>query len=126
MYLNKKVLVAGGTGTIGVPLVKELLKRGAVVRVASLDAEGVARERLGREIEYLQLDLTEKENCRSSVSGCDYVFNLLGIKGSVGIGETKVASYLVPMLRFQTNLMESAFEAVVDRFLFVGRVSQQG
>ena len=50
------------------------------------------------------------------------VFNLVGIKGSVGIGETKVASYLVPMLRFQTNLMEASFLEGVDRFLFVGSV----
>ena len=33
MYNNKKVLVAGGTGTIGVPLVKMLQERGANIKV---------------------------------------------------------------------------------------------
>ena len=50
------------------------------------------------------------------------VFNLVGIKGSVGIGETKVASYLVSMLRFQTNLMEASFLEGIKKFLFVGSV----
>ena len=36
-YKNKKVLVTGGTGLIGRPLVKLLLEEGAIVTVASLD-----------------------------------------------------------------------------------------
>jgi GDP-L-fucose synthase len=47
---------------------------------------------------------------------------MVGIKGSVGIGETKVASYFVPMLRFQTNLMDAAFRSKVSRYLFVSSV----
>jgi GDP-L-fucose synthase len=56
------------------------------------------------------------------VQGADYVLNLVGIKGSVGIGQNKVASYLVPMLLFQTHLMEAAFRSQVSRFLFVGSI----
>ena len=36
-FKRKKVLVAGGTGLIGVPLVELLLAQGAEVRIASLD-----------------------------------------------------------------------------------------
>ena len=36
-YKNKKVLVTGGTGLIGVPLVEMLLNQGADVTVVSLD-----------------------------------------------------------------------------------------
>ena len=121
-YKGRKVLVAGGTGTIGVPLVNELVKRGAFVRVVSADDESLARARLGTQIEFQSMDLTSSENCTRAVRDQEFVFNLVGIKGSVGIGQTRVASYFVPMLRFQTNLMEASFEAGVSRFLFVGSI----
>ena len=38
MYKNKKVLVAGGTGTIGVPVVKKLIELQAKVTVISMDS----------------------------------------------------------------------------------------
>lgn len=121
-YKNKKILVAGGTGTIGIPLVKKLIERGAKVTVVSLDSLDFAESVLGPNIIFKRYDLTIQKNCMKAVKGQQMVFNLLGIKGSVGIGETKVASYLVPMLRFQTNLMEAAFIENVERFLFIGSV----
>jgi len=122
MYKNKKVLVAGGTGTIGIPLVGKLAAQGADVTVVSLDAPEVAERLLGKEVRFLKRDLTTLENCLAATKGQDYVFNLVGIKGSTGIGEKKVASYLVPMLWFQTNLMEAAFRNKVSRFLFTGSI----
>ena len=121
-YKGRKVLVAGGTGTIGVPLVKELVGRGAYVKVVSTDDSSIARARLGNAVDFKSMDLANLENCHSAVKDCEFVFNLVGIKGSVGIGQTRVASYLVPMLRFQTNLMEASFESGVSRFLFVGSI----
>ena len=122
MYRGAKVLVAGGTGTIGVQVVRQLLAKDAIVTVVSLDTEEYAYNLFGTGIHFIKTDLTSLENCKKAVKGQDMVFNLVGIKGSVGIGETKVASYLIPMLRFQTNLMEAAFEENVKRFLFVGSV----
>ena len=121
-FKSKRVLVAGGTGTIGVPLVKELQARGAHVTIVSLDSVVLARARLGDDISFITADLTDIDECNSVVRGQEFVFNLVGIKGSVGIGQTKVASYLIPMLRFQTNLMEASFKAGVQRFLFVGSI----
>ena len=37
MFRGKQVLVAGGTGLIGIPLVEMLVAQGAKVRIASLD-----------------------------------------------------------------------------------------
>jgi len=121
-YRGKKVLVAGGTGTIGIPLVKELLKREAVVTTVSLDSNEYVHKVLGSNVSHFQLDLTDMENCLSVVSGQDYVFNLLGRKGSVGIGGTKAASYFYPALVGQTHLMEAAFRHRIERFLYVSSV----
>ena len=122
MYKNKRVLVAGGTGTIGIPLVRRLLESGAIVTVVSIDRPEYAKMLFGNQVDFVQSDLTIFENCRTVTHGQHYVFNMVGIKGSTGIGETKVASYLVPMLLFQTNLMEAAFRNNVARYLFVSSI----
>lgn len=122
MYTNKKALVAGGTGTVGIPLVHKLARLGANLTVASLDNEEYATEVLGDAAEFIHADLTNMESCLHVTKGQDYVLNLLGMKGSTGIGTTKAASYFVPMIRYQTNLMDAAFRSGVERYLFVSSV----
>ncbi len=123
-FHGKRILVAGGTGTIGIPVVSRLIAKGAHVHVVSMDDESYASRVLPDDVVFERLDLTTLDNCLAVTKNKDYVFNLLGIKGSVGIGQKKVASYLVPMLWFQTNLMESAFRNNVSRFLFVGSICE--
>ena len=122
MYNQKKVLVAGGTGTIGIPLVKILIEQGADVTVVSMDFPEYAKKVLGPDVRFSRIDLTDFQNCLQATKKKDYVFNLIGIKGSVGIGETKVASYFFPMILFQTYLMEAAFRNSVSRYLFVSSI----
>lgn len=119
---GKKVLVAGGTGTIGIPLVKKLVTYGAEVKVVSMDSPDYAKSVFKNDITFIQKDLTNLEHCMDVVKDQECVFNLVGIKGSTGIGETKVASYLVSMLWFQTNLMEAAFRNDISRYLFVSSI----
>ena len=119
---NKKILVAGGTGTIGSQLVPKLIKYGNDVTVVSMDSPDYANQVLGPDVHFIQSDLTDLDNCLTVTKGHEQVYNLVGIKGSVGIGETKVASYFVPMLRFQTNLMDAAFKNEVGRYMFVSSV----
>jgi GDP-L-fucose synthase len=122
MYQGKKVLVAGGTGTIGIPVVRQLVASGARVTVVSMDTPEYAAFLYGERVAFRRSDLTRLENCLSATEGQDYVFNLVGIKGSVGIGESKVADYFVPMLWYQTNLMEAAFRNRVSRYMFVSSI----
>ena len=121
-YRNKRVLVAGGTGTIGIPLTKQLIGAGADVTVASNHSKEHAARVLGRKVSFIHSDLSSQKKCREVVKEQEIVFNLIGIKGSVGIGQSKVASYLVSMLRFQTNLMEAAHLENASRFLFVSSI----
>jgi GDP-L-fucose synthase len=121
-FSGKTVLVAGGTGVIGIPTVKRLTDFGAQVRVVSMDSESYAAKVLPTSVCFQRRDLTKLEACAEATEGQQVVFNLVGIKGSTGIGETKVASYLVPMLWFQTNLMEAAFRNGVERFLFTSSI----
>jgi len=107
---------------IGIPLVRELLDLGARVAVVSLEDEAYARALLGSSIQFVKGDLTRYDTCERVVAGQEYVFNLVGIKGSVGIGVKRAASYFVPMLRFQSNLLEAAYRGGVSGYLFVSSV----
>ena len=93
MFKEKNILVAGGTGTIGIQVVKKLKKKQANITVVSMDEEKFAKKVLGPDILFKKIDLTDLNNCKKAVKNQDMVFNLVGIKGSVGIGETK-RSYL--------------------------------
>ena len=122
-YKGSRVLVAGGTGMIGRPLSKLLSELGAEVTVAGLEDPNLASGLLPEGVLYTQADFTDLNAAQSACEGQDFVFNLVGIKGSVGIGESKAASYLVPMLRFQTNLTEAAWAAGAKGFLFVSSIN---
>jgi len=118
MFAGKNVLVAGGTGMIGIPLVEMLIERGAKVRIASLDDPSRAHP----ESEFMQLNLMPFENCLKVCQGMDYVFNLLGVKGSPAVTRTKPASFFVPTITMDTNMMEAARQCGVERFLFTSSV----
>ena len=122
IFKGKKVLVAGGSGMIGIELVKRLLASGAIVKIVSLESKQFVIDVLGKKVKFTKTNLTDLENCLKATRDCDFAFNLIGIKGSIGIDEKKVASYFVPMLRFQTNLMDAAFKNKVKRFLFVSSI----
>ena len=60
MYNGARVLVAGGTGTIGVPVVRQLLKRGAKVTIVSLDDKSRAENIFGHR--FNEIDFTNIMN----------------------------------------------------------------
>jgi GDP-L-fucose synthase len=118
VFKGKRVLVAGGTGMIGRPLVEMLIERGAKVRVSSLDEPSRAHP----EAEFHRLDLRAFPNCLQVCDGMDYVFNLTGVKGSPAVTTTRPASFFVPTLTLDTNLMEAARQRGASRFLFASSV----
>lgn len=118
MYKGKQVLVAGGTGLIGIPVVKMLIEHGAKVRIVSLDDPVLAHP----EAEFIRGNLTNWQFCNDVVKGMDYVFNLAGTKGAVSTGKVKAASFLIPHLIFNTFLMEAARVWNVERYLYTSTI----
>ena len=71
MNLNKKrVLVTGGTGMIGTEVVDQLIQKGALVKVASIEEESG----LSPDIEYERIDLRDFESCKRICNNIDVVF----------------------------------------------------
>ena len=52
----------------------------------------------------------------------DYVFNLVGVKGSPKMCAEQPADFMVPMLQFNTNMMEAARRANVKWYLYTSSV----
>jgi GDP-L-fucose synthase len=118
IYKDKSVLVTGGTGMIGRPLVEKLLDLGAEVRVASLDDPSLADPRT----DFHQTNLLRFENCEKICRNIDYVFQLAGIKGSPLMTKIKPASFFVPTILMNLNMMEASRQNNVDRYLYTSSI----
>ena len=117
-YKSKKILVTGGTGLIGRPLVEMLVDAGAKVTVVSLDNPS----RAPKGVQFIRADLRELSNCMAVCKGKDIVFHLAGIKGSPALTAKQPASFFVPTISFNTNMMEAARKQGVSRFLYTSTV----
>ena len=118
MFKDQKVLVTGGGGMIGRSLVKLLLDRGAKITIADLTKP----TDLPEGVEHVQVDLRFFDNCLDICKGKDYVFHLAGVKGSPKMCAEQPVDFMVPMLQFNTNMMQAAFDANVKWYLFTSSV----
>lgn len=118
MFENQKVLVTGGSGMIGRSLVNLLLKRGAIVTIADLTKP----VDLPEGVEFTQVDLRFFDNCLDICKGKDYVFHLAGVKGSPKMCIEQPVDFMVPMLQFNTNMTQAAFESNVKWYLYTSSV----
>ena len=117
-YQGKTVLVTGGTGLIGRPLVEMLVAQGAKVTVVSLDDPS----RAPQGVTFKRADLREFSNCLSICENQEIVFQLAGVKGSPAMTAKRPASFFVPTISFSINMMEAARRMGAERFLFTSSV----
>lgn len=117
-YRNKSVLVTGGTGLIGRPLVEMLVEQGANVTVVSLDDPS----RAPAGVTFKRADLREFSSCLAACDNQEIVFQLAGVKGSPAMTAKRPASFFVPTITFSINMMEAARRAGAERFMFTSSV----
>jgi GDP-L-fucose synthase len=116
-FKGKKVLITGGTGLIGRQIVDILCGAGADVTIVSLDAIQVddrAKHVLG--------DLASFEFCKEITTGVDFVFHIAGIKGSIEVTKTKPASFFVPLLMMNTNILEASRINNVKKLVYTSSI----
>ena len=104
---NKNVLVTGGNGMIGRALV-ELLYDTTSANIMVADLPNV--------------DLRDRKDCKAVCEGQDVVFHLAGIKGSPIRCMESPASFSVPQIQFNANMIEAAYNAGVEWFLYTSSV----
>jgi GDP-L-fucose synthase len=114
---KKNVLVTGGTGLIGRQIVEILCDAGANVKIVSLDKITVDTR-----AEHICGDLTEFDFCREITRDMDFVFHVAGIKGSIEVTKKKPASFFVPLLMFNTNVLEACRINKVKKVVYTSSI----
>jgi GDP-L-fucose synthase len=115
--IGKKAVVTGGTGMIGREVVRLLLDHGCSVTSISLDELS-----LDPRADYVKGDLSDLKFCLDICSGVDYVFHVAGIKGSVVVTKEKPASFFVPLLMMNTNMLEAARRNKAEKVLYTSSI----
>ena len=107
MFKDKNILITGGKGMIGRALTKLIEKESPrYIKIADLP----------------EYDLRDRKDCETICDGQDIVFHLAGIKGSPQRCMESPASFSVPMIQFNANMVEAAYNANVDWFLYTSSV----
>jgi GDP-L-fucose synthase len=116
-FLGRSVLVTGGTGLIGREIVNILCDAGAYVKIVSLD-----RLTVDQRANHVFGDLTDFGLCKELTSGMDFVFHLAGVKGSIEVTKAKPASFFVPLLMFNTNVLEACRLNKVKKVVYTSSI----
>ena len=105
-WLNKKVLITGGSGFLGKHLIRRLRDSGA---------------KLFYPTSY-QFDLREKDTCRKVVKGMDIVIHLAAKVGGIGFNQKYPGEIFYDNLTLGVHLMEEARRAKVKKFVAIGTI----
>jgi len=116
-FKSKNCLITGGTGMIGREIAKILVNAGANVRVISLD-----KLKIHEKVEHVYGDLTNFEFCKEQTKDMDCIFHVAGIKGSVKVTVEKPASFFVPLLMFNTNVLEASRINNVQKLVYTSSI----
>ncbi|GAF67095.1 polysaccharide biosynthesis protein CapD [Bacillus sp. TS-2] len=121
-YQNKKILIIGGTGTIGQYLLEELLLHSPeVIRIFSRDEykqfELSQKYREFKNIRYLIGDIRDEKRLIRAMEDIDYVFHLAAMKHVPACEYNPLEAVKTNIIGTQ-NVIQAALENNVKRVLF--------
>jgi len=116
-FTGKNVVITGGTGMIGREIVQILCDVGAHVKIVSLDKINVHEK-----VDHVFGDLTDLNVCMDVTKNMDFVFHVAGIKGSIDVTKSKPASFFVPLLMFNTNVLEASRRNKVQKLVYTSSI----
>jgi len=115
---NMKVLVTGGTGSLGSVLVEDLLKKKYEVNVFAR----TKYESSSQNLHPFTGDITDKETAKEAVKGCEIIYHLAGLLSySSPYQELYASNYLGTK-----NILEAAIEGGANRFIYCSTVGVIG
>jgi GDP-L-fucose synthase len=123
-FKNKNILIAGGTGMVGIPLSRKLFSLGANVYIASLDKIKSDQKKIVKK--FYKLDLVNVNNCIKVTKKMDIVFNLLGVTGSPLINYSNPGSFMMSNLYCAVNLLYACQKNNVKKYLYTSTYGVYG
>lgn len=114
---DKLIVVTGAGGFIGGNFVARVRELGHS-RIRAVDTKPLERwYRRLPDVENLQLDLNDKENCETAASGASEIYNLAANMGGMGFIEKNKALCMLSVL-INTHMLMAARKFGVDRFFY--------
>ena len=115
-FKSKNVLVAGGAGFVGVNLIKRLLSLGTNVTATLHEKSAIIQN---GNIRYVQCDLRDQEDCRKICKNIDFIFMCAANTSGAKVMAATPLVHLTPNILMNVNILEAAYEADVEKFLFM-------
>ncbi len=106
---TKKILVTGGAGFLGKQVIAQLLSAGA-----NADKISIPRS--------IDCDLRNLESCQKAAVNQDIIIHLAAHVGGIGLNREKPAELFYDNLMMGTQLIHSAYQAEVEKFVCVGTI----
>jgi len=123
IFQNKKILVTGGTGSIGSEIVRKVLNyEPKVIRVLSNDEDGLFS--LGQELQghpqvrFLLGDIKDKERVQRAAEGIDFIFHAGALK-HVPLCEYNPFEAVKTNVLGTQNVIEVAIEEEADKLITI-------
>lgn len=129
--MNKKVLVTGGTGFLGMHIILQLLQRGYEVRttIRSINSKSQVTETLIsnginalENLEFVEADLSKDEHWDAAVKGCDYVLSV----ASPFMSPKDENEVIRPAVEGIMRILKAARNADVQRVVMTGNFGAVG
>lgn len=122
-FKNKTILVTGGTGSIGIAIVKELIKcKPRAIRILSNDENSIfeAKRLIGKNpvFTFVIADVKDRERIRLAMRNVDVVFHAAAMK-HVDICEENPFDAVKTNVIGTSNVLEIALIENISKFIFI-------
>ena len=120
MYLdNKRVFLAGATGSVGTAILAHLIERYPAVRIRA--AVHTTKPLFAQDrVEYVSGDLRSPETCRVMARGCDCAIMAASRSGGSKTMTQEPWLFLNDNIAMNTALLEAFYHEQVRRVIFIG------
>lgn len=115
-FKDKRVLVTGSAGFIGVNLTKKLVTLGAKVR-GTIHKRESPNSIAG--VEYVRADLRLIDDCYRVVKDIDYIFMAAANSSGAEVIEKTPLVHLTPNIVMNAQMLEAAYANKVKKFCFI-------
>ena len=119
-WSGKRVIVTGGAGLIGAPLVEDLVREGCSVVVVDnfFRSKPENLSRISELIEIVDVDLREGLKTRAVIRDADIVIHLASKVGGIGVYTNAPYSIMSDNILIDTNVLQAAMANGINRFFY--------